>query len=94
MTTIVGILTFINRINLSMNSGPGPVLFSFFLSLIFPEMLGHKSMFVYVFLCYLICHIYDPKCNKSYFVVFVFNVPPTAKVIWERGHGLKSHPTD
>ena len=27
-------------------------------------------------------------------VVFVFNVPPTAKVIWRRGHGLKSHPTD
>ena len=27
-------------------------------------------------------------------VLFVFNVPPTAKVIWRRGHGLKSHPTD
>ena len=27
-------------------------------------------------------------------VVFVFNFPPTAKVIWRRGHGLKSHPTD
>ena len=27
-------------------------------------------------------------------VVFVFNVPPTAKVIWRQGHGLKSHPTD
>ena len=27
-------------------------------------------------------------------VVFVFNVPPTAKVIWRRGHDLKSHPTD
>ena len=27
-------------------------------------------------------------------VVFVFNVPPTAKVIRRRGHGLKSHPTD
>ena len=26
--------------------------------------------------------------------MFVFNVPPTAKVIWRRGHGLKSHPTD
>ena len=26
--------------------------------------------------------------------VFVFNVPPAAKVIWGRGHGLKSHPTD
>ena len=24
----------------------------------------------------------------------MFNVPPTAKVIWRRGHGLKSHPTD
>ena len=27
-------------------------------------------------------------------VVFVLNVPPTAEVIWRRGHGLKSHPTD
>ena len=27
-------------------------------------------------------------------VVFVFNVPPTAKVIWRQGHCLKSHPTD
>ena len=26
--------------------------------------------------------------------VFVFNVLPTAKVIWRRGHSLKSHPTD
>ena len=26
--------------------------------------------------------------------MFVLNVPPTAKVIWRRGHGLKSHPTD
>ena len=25
---------------------------------------------------------------------FGFNVPPTAKVIWRRGHILKSHPTD
>ena len=26
--------------------------------------------------------------------MLVFNVPPTAKVIWRWGHGLKSHPTD
>ena len=26
--------------------------------------------------------------------MLVFNVPPTVKVIWRRGHGLKSHPTD
>ena len=31
---------------------------------------------------------------KPVVVVFVFNVPPTAKVIWRWGHGLKSHPTD
>ena len=30
----------------------------------------------------------------QFVVVVVFNVPPTAKVIWRRGHGLKSHPTD
>ena len=39
-------------------------------------------------------------CKRSFlwFVavlgVFVFNIPPTAKVILGRGHGLKSHPTD
>ena len=27
-------------------------------------------------------------------VVFVFNLPPTAKIIWRPGHSLKSHPTD
>ena len=27
-------------------------------------------------------------------VVFVFNILPTAKVIWRPGHALKSHPTD
>ena len=27
-------------------------------------------------------------------VVFVFNVPPTAKVILRQGHSFKSHPTD
>ena len=25
--------------------------------------------------------------------MFVYNVSPTAKVIWRRGHGLKSHST-
>ena len=30
----------------------------------------------------------------AFVVVLVFNVPPTAKVIWRRGHGFKSHPTD
>ena len=30
----------------------------------------------------------------SCIVVVVFNVPPTAKVIWRRDHGFKSHPTD
>ena len=28
------------------------------------------------------------------FIVVVFNVSPTAKVISRWGHGLKSHPTD
>ena len=27
-------------------------------------------------------------------VVVVFNIPPTAIVIWSQGHGLKSHPID
>ena len=31
---------------------------------------------------------------KHSFCLFVFNLPPTAKVIWRWGHGLKSHPTD
>ena len=29
------------------------------------------------------------KVKKKVVVVFVFNVPPIAKVIWRRGHGLK-----
>ena len=32
--------------------------------------------------------------KRQLVVVFVFKVPPTAKVIWRLGHGLKSHPTD
>ena len=28
------------------------------------------------------------------YILLCFNVPPTAKVIWRWGHGLKSHPTD
>ena len=28
------------------------------------------------------------------YCAFVFNVSPTAKVIWRRVHGLKSNPTD
>ena len=31
---------------------------------------------------------------NDFAVAFVFNDPPTAKVIWRRGHGLKSHLTD
>ena len=34
------------------------------------------------------------KSRTRVVVVFVFNVPPTAKVIWRWGHSLKSHPTD
>ena len=30
---------------------------------------------------------------RAVVVVFVFNIPPTANVIWRWGHGLKSHPT-
>ena len=33
-------------------------------------------------------------CVYVVVVVFVFNVPPTAKVIWRWGHSLKSQPTD
>ena len=32
--------------------------------------------------------------ENFYPCVCVFNVPPTAKIIWRRGHGLKSHLTD
>ena len=34
------------------------------------------------------------SCQTVLIVAFVFNVPPTAKVIWKRGHSFKSHPTD
>ena len=38
----------------------------------------------------------DPSffSREKIIVAFVFNVPLTAKVIWRRGHGLKSHQTD
>ena len=32
--------------------------------------------------------------KEGFVVVFVFYVPPTAKVIWRRGHSSKFHPTD
>ena len=43
-------------------------------------------------------HIH-PSCNmqkgpliiKATNVLIVFNVPPTARVIWRRGHGFMSH---
>ena len=34
-------------------------------------------------------------CNKTNILFeFVFNIPPTAKVIWRWDHGLESHMTD
>ena len=39
-------------------------------------------------------HDSAPKERSTWLDVFVFNVLQTAKVIWRRGHGLKSHPTD
>ena len=38
------------------------------------------------------CIFFFGIANSVVVVLFVFNIPPTAKVIW--GHGLKSHPTD
>ena len=35
-----------------------------------------------------------PDLGPIVVFVFVFNVPPTAKVIWRRDIGLKSYPTD
>ena len=47
------------------------------------------------------CHFNIYEHNKFHaqlscalVIEFVFNVPPTAKVIWRQGHGLESHPTD
>ena len=34
------------------------------------------------------------KRKGESFVLFVFNIPPTTKLIWGQGHGLKFHPTD
>ena len=39
-------------------------------------------------------HVLLNLSNELVVVAFVFNIPPTAKVIWRRGNGLKSHPTD
>ena len=32
-------------------------------------------------------------CGHCLLLLCLFHVPPTAKVIWRRGLGLKSHPT-
>ena len=45
-------------------------------------------------LCYLCLYHLNYNETSLDVVVFMFNVPPTAKVIWRRGHSLKSHPTD
>ena len=43
--------------------------------------------------CFSSCSIFHKLLNYflcfSVAVVLVFNIPPTAKVIWRRGHGLK-----
>ena len=42
----------------------------------------------------MIALYFEIETELKFYVVFVFNVPPTVKVIWRRGHGLKSRPTD
>ena len=37
---------------------------------------------------------FPSQLKQCLVVVFVFNIPPTAKVIWRQGHSLTSHPTD
>ena len=49
-----------------------------------------KDIFLEMTIGYYCFHSKGDNLN----VVFVFNVPPTAKVIWKRGHSLKSHSTD
>ena len=39
-------------------------------------------------------YTYEPEVMLLLLLLCVFNISPTAKVIWRRGHGLKSHPTD
>ena len=45
-------------------------------------------------LCYLCLYHLNYDETSLVVVVFMFNVPSTAKVIWRWGHSLKSHPTD
>ena len=56
---------------------------------VYNSLTNHQTWYGSKMLHWLIAQ----RTSKSS-VVFVFNVPPTAKVIWRRGHGLKSHPTD
>ena len=53
-----------------------------------------RSMVWFDFFRKISCLNFYLKVKKKVVAVFVFNVPPTAKVIWRRGHGLKSHPID
>ena len=45
-------------------------------------------------LCYLCLYHLNYNETSLDVVMFMFNVPPTAKVIWRWSHSLKSHPTD
>ena len=38
--------------------------------------------------------LYPINLYDFFVVVVLFNIPPTAKVIWRQGHGLKSHLKD
>ena len=54
----------------------------------------------FISVCHYLSHVvrllvvFTIFCWFVVVVVVVFNVPQTTEVIWRRGHGLKSHPTD
>ena len=54
----------------------------------------NKITDVRAFTCTIFHFKFIFHCFFTVVVMFVFNVPTTAMVIWRRDHGLKSHQTD
>ena len=64
----------------------------------YPHLVITKALTLIFFFINVSLGANDPLGHRVWrrpiwLVVFVFNVPPTAKIIWRQGHCLKSHPT-
>ena len=59
-----------------------------------PELWINPETFIYVLIKTNWNKWEVSASNHFSWAVVVFNIPQTAKVIWRRGHSLKSHPSD